>query len=460
MDMKRIMIVEDESIVALDIRNRLKILGYEVAGVFASGEEAVEKAGEVSPDLVLMDIMLKGEMDGIDTADRISERQRVPFIYLTAYADEKTLKRAKSTGPFGYIIKPFEDRELKLSIEMALYKHSLENKLLENRRWLATTLNSIGDAVITTDRQGAVIFLNPAAEELLGLPQNQAQGRDLPEVFKVKSEEGGEPVEVPIQEVLTGNETMLDRQDLLLATNGRNIPISSSIAPIADEQGKSEGVVVVFRDISHRKRAEKALRTSLSQLRQTLDETVSALASMGEKRDLYTSGHQTRVSLLACAIAREMGLDEDRIEGVRVAGILHDIGKIYIPAEILSKPARLTDTEMELMKSHSEVGYEILKSVSFPWPVAKMVRQHHERMDGSGYPDGLHGKDLLLEARILAVADVVEAMSSHRPYRPALGLSRALEEISNNEERYDREVVEACLRLFDDGKFSFNQGEE
>ncbi len=453
--MKRIMVVEDESIVALDIRNRLNILGYEVAGVFATGEEAVDKAGEVNPDLILMDIMLKGDLDGIDTADRISEHQRVPFIYLTAYADEETLKRAQNTGPFGYIIKPFEDRELKLSIEMALYKHSLDNKLRENRRWLATTLNSIGDAVITTDRQGRVVFINPAAEMLLALDQEQAKGRGLPEVFKLKSEESGELVEVPVQEVLDRGGAMLDRQDLLLSINGRNVPISSSIAPIADEQGKSEGVVVVFRDISHRKRAERALRTSLEQLRQTLNETVSALASMGEKRDLYTSGHQTRVSLLACAIAREMGLDEDRIEGVRVAGILHDIGKIYIPAEILSKPARLTDTEMELMKSHSEVGYEILKSVSFPWPVAKMVRQHHERLDGSGYPDGLKGNDLLLEARILAVADVVEAMSSHRPYRPALGLGRALDEVSKNNGRYDEEVVKACLRLFEEDKFSF-----
>ena len=175
-----------------------------------------------------------------------------------------------------------------------------------------------------------------------------------------------------------------------------------------------------------------------------------------ETRDPYTAGHQRRVADLARAIAKERGFPRDKITGIRMAGVLHDIGKIAIPSGILSKPGRLNGTESDLIKNHSKVGYDILKPIKFPWPVAKIVLQHHERMDGSGYPQGLSGEDILPEARILGVADVVEAMASHRPYRPAFGINKALEEISNNRGKlYDAEVVDACLKLFKDKGFKF-----
>lgn len=184
--------------------------------------------------------------------------------------------------------------------------------------------------------------------------------------------------------------------------------------------------------------------------------TVQALAHTVETRDPYTAGHQQRVADLARTIATEMGLSADRIDGIRMAGVIHDIGKVAVPAEILSKPGRITAHEFGIIKTHSQVGYDILKDIEFPWPVADIVLQHQERIDGSGYPQGLKGDEILVEARILAVADVVEAMSSHRPYRAALGVDKALEEIVKNKGAlYDSDVADACVRVFKEKGFSF-----
>jgi len=215
---------------------------------------------------------------------------------------------------------------------------------------------------------------------------------------------------------------------------------------------------VIYEDITERKQAEVELRHSYRQLRETLISAVNALASAVEMRDPYTAGHQRRVTQLACAIAKEMGLPEEQIEGLRMAGLIHDIGKINVPAEILSKPSPLPDIEFSLIRVHPQAAYDILEAIDFPWPVAQIVLQHHERVNGSGYPKGIKGEEMLLEARILAVADVVEAMSSHRPYRPAHSLDEALEEISQKQGAlYDPEVAEACLRLFAEDRFHFEE---
>ena len=204
------------------------------------------------------------------------------------------------------------------------------------------------------------------------------------------------------------------------------------------------------------RRAEEQLQSTLSRLEKALEGTVRAMSLTIEMRDLYTAGHQRRVTSLAVAIAEELHLPQEKIEGLRLAGVIHDIGKIAMPAEILTKPTRLTKTEFQLMKDHPRIGYDILKNIQFPWPVAHIILQHHERMDGSGYPDGLLGDAILMEARILAVADVVEALSSHRPYRPAMGMEKALEEIRRGRGvRYDMRVVDACMKLFKDHRYSF-----
>ena len=204
------------------------------------------------------------------------------------------------------------------------------------------------------------------------------------------------------------------------------------------------------------KRAGEELRQSYLQLRRTLNETVHALATTAEKRDAFAVGHQQRVTRLACAIAKEMGLSEEQIDGIYMAGMIHDIGKTSVPVEVLAKPIPLSDFEHGLMKAHSQVGYDILKTIEFPWPVAEIVLQHHERMDGSGYPAGLSGDDILLEASILAVADLVDIMTSRQPLRLALSIDEALEEITQNRGvLYDPEVVDACLKLFTEKGFTF-----
>ena len=200
---------------------------------------------------------------------------------------------------------------------------------------------------------------------------------------------------------------------------------------------------------------EEELKNTLGQLRSSLEATIQALALTAEARDPYTAGHQRRVADLSRAIAQKMGLSQDRVDGVRMAGSIHDLGKIYVPSEILNKPGKIRENEFELVKSHPQVGYEILKTITFPWPVAEIEIQHHERLDGSGYPHGLKGDEILLEARIVAVADVVESMSSHRPYRPALGVEKALEEIEAGRGRlYDEKVVDACVSVFNEDNYT------
>jgi putative nucleotidyltransferase with HDIG domain len=205
-----------------------------------------------------------------------------------------------------------------------------------------------------------------------------------------------------------------------------------------------------------RREAQEQSRRALAKLHRTLEKTVEAVAATVEMRDPYTAGHERRVAGLATAIAREMKLSEAEIEGVHFGALIHDLGKIQVPAEILSKPTRLSSIEFELIKSHPRAGHEIIKGIEFPWPVARMVLEHHERLDGSGYPQGLKGDAIALESRILAVADVVEAMSSHRPYRPGLGIEAALKEIEEKRDRwFDPQAVDACLRLFREKRFTF-----
>ncbi len=204
-----------------------------------------------------------------------------------------------------------------------------------------------------------------------------------------------------------------------------------------------------------RNHLEEMVEERTGELKENLLDFVTAIAATIEVRDPYTAGHQRRVADLATAIARDLQLPEDQIEGLKLAGVVHDIGKIRVPAEILSKPGRLDDLEFSIIKQHPITGYDILKSINFPWPIAQIVLQHHERLDGGGYPHGLRNGEILLEARILAVADVVESMVSHRPYRAGLGMNAALEEIAlNRGMKYDLSVVAACLKLFREDGYS------
>lgn len=242
---------------------------------------------------------------------------------------------------------------------------------------------------------------------------------------------------------------------ILLTRHGGRIPVCIYARAKKDDSGKVSYVAALI-DISQRKQAEEEAKQNAEKLVKAMESVVQAMAMTVELRDPYTAGHQRRVSQLACALAREIGLPEHDISGLRLAGLIHDIGKIRVPTEILTNPDGLTEAEFNLIKMHPVVGYDVLRALEFPWPIAQIVHQHHERMDGSGYPLGLSGKDIILEARILAVADVVEAIASHRPYRPAYGIDKAIEEILQNKGvLYDPQVVDACSKLLTEKRFEF-----
>ncbi|MFV0423878.1 HD domain-containing phosphohydrolase [Oleidesulfovibrio sp.] len=445
-----ILLVEDERVVAFDVTHRLQLLGYPSPVVVPSGEEALKIARDIKPDLILMDIMLEGEMDGIDTAIKLREQYDAPIIYLTALVDPALLQRAKITGPFGYVVKPFDDRELHICIEMALYKHAAEREQAERELLFSTTLHSIREAVIITDTEGRITFCNPAAQRLLRHPASDLENAQIETVASLTLDDESQAI-IP-KELLKRHAAT--SQSLLAGSiqcgEGR-CPVEVSASALHNKT-RNIGTVLVLRDLTRRRADEASLAKALGEMQQLFEQTVTALAATSEKRDPYTAGHQQRVASLACAIAERIGVDSDDCHGLRMAGLLHDIGKIYIPSEMLTKPSTLSEIEKTIMKTHSQVGYDILKGVDFPWPVAQMVLQHHERMDGSGYPQGLHGDQIILGARILAVADVVEAMYSHRPYRPAVGLDAALQEIEKGSEtHYWPPAVNACLELFAQG---------
>ncbi len=280
---KTILVVEDEAIIAKDLQWRLEGMGYEVPAVVATGEEAIKKALEFKPDLVLMDIMLLGSMDGIEAANQIRSIIDTPLIYLTAYADEEILQRAKVSEPFGYLIKPIGDRELRSNIEITFYKHNIEQKLKKNEKWLSTILSSIGDAVITTDTEGHILFINPAAEALTGWKKDEAIGKAIEEVFNIVNEDTGEVVENPIAKVLKdGMIVGLANHTELITKSGSRVPIDDSGAPIKDEKGNITGVVLVFHDITERKKADAEILQSKQDWENTFN-TITDMITIHDK---------------------------------------------------------------------------------------------------------------------------------------------------------------------------------
>ena len=284
-----ILVVEDEAIVAENLTGKLGHLGYAVAGIAQDGREAVDMALAHRPQLILMDINLQSDFDGIDAAEAIKKHHDIPIIYLTAHSDTNTLARAKITRPSCYLLKPFEERDLATQIELALYKHEADRKVREQREWFRVTLASIGDAVIATDAEGDITFLNPVAESLTGWSADEAIGRSLSDVFRIVNEYTRLPVEDPVQKVLkTGKIVGLANHTVLIRRDGREVPIDDSGAPIQDERGRIQGVVLIFRDITETKKAEKAIYESEQRLRLFIEHAPAALA-MFDREMLYLS---------------------------------------------------------------------------------------------------------------------------------------------------------------------------
>lgn len=347
-------------------------------------------------------------------------------------------------------------------------KHA-EEQLKESKRRLADTIESLPDATMVIDREGRVLYWNREMVELTGYAAADMVGKGNYE-YSLAFYCNRRPIliDMVVDPKVKFDEqyTYIHREGNVLFTEtktgklkGKERILWGRATPLFNTRGQIVGAIESVRDITDRKEAEEDLKKSHERLEAIFSGTVSALAVTTEKRDQYTAGHQHRVAELACAIAKEMDLPAKMIDDIKIAGTLHDIGKLFVPLDILSQSGKLTDIEMLFVKTHPAAGYDIVKSIPFDGPIAEIILEHHERLDGSGYPRGLAGDDILLQARVLSVADVVEAMASHRPYRAALGIDKALEEIETKAGvLYDKNVVDACVRVVKNNKFEFFSG--
>ncbi len=330
-------------------------------------------------------------------------------------------------------------------------RKKMEKKLQEEKQRFRALADQSSDIIIMLNREGRITYENPAVR-ILGITPEERMGGNvfervhpddlnlMTEAFFTLFSDPGAPVQ---------------KAEVRLRHTDGSWRTFEAIGSNLVRDNVILAAIVNLRDITERKEGEEKLKKTLESLKKAVGTTIQVLVTALESRDPYTAGHQVKSADLACAIAKEMGLDEHKIEGLKMAGVIHDIGKLSIPAEILSKPTALSKLEYLLIKVHPESGYEMLKNVESPWPLAEIVYQHHERMNGTGYPRNLKNGSILLEARIMAVADVVEAMASHRPYRASLGIETALEEIEKNRGvLYDETVVDACLRLFREKGYS------
>jgi PAS domain S-box-containing protein/putative nucleotidyltransferase with HDIG domain len=322
----------------------------------------------------------------------------------------------------------------------------------QSRHLNADILDALPDILFTLDESGHIKTWNHQALAATGYNPGDVAEKSM---LEFATPEDKPHASETLATVLAGRTMALRLR--VRYKDGTVVPYHFVSVPLRSDDGHVIGAVFDGRDISAEVRGENALRRSLRGYEHILEQTISAIAALVEQRDRYLAGHQERVTQLALAMAQRMGLDPDRCHGLRLAALCHDIGKIHVPAEILSKPGRLSAAEFAMIKRHPHIGYEILNKIDFPWPIAEIVRQHHERYDGSGYPRGLSGDSIRLEAQILGVADVVEAMMSHRPYRPGLGADVALEEIRNGRgTRYNAQVADACLAAFSAGGFKLD----
>ena len=449
----RVLIVEDSEDDALLLVRTLRRGGYDLTFERVETAAAMKAAlDQQTWDVVISDYSMP-HFSGLAALTLLKESKLgLPFIILSGAIGEETAVGAMKAGAHDYIMKgnlarliPAIERELQ-DAEVRRERKALE-EMWRKYTFIANTSRefmTLIDANYTYEavNESYCRAHNKAREEIVGRTVAGVWGE---ETFNTI-------IKGHLDKCFAGNEVHYQAWFEFATLGLRYIDVT--YYPYYNE-GTVTHAVVVSRDITERKRAEEELQDSLEKLRKALGGTIQAIALTVEMRDPYTAGHQRRVANLARALAAEMGLPKEQIDGIRMAGVIHDLGKISVPSEILSKPTRLRDTEFSLIKDHPQVGYDILKTIEFPWPVAQIVLRHHERLDGSGYPQGLSGEGILLEARILAVADVVEAMSSHRPYRPALGIDKALEEISQNRGvLYDSEVVGTCLKLITEKGFT------
>ena len=447
-----------------DSEERLKILFdyapdayyiHDSKGNFVDGNKAAERVIGYKKEELIGKSFLKLKLLSISDIPKAARLLAKNVMGLPTGPDELVLNRKDNSKviveTYTYPVK-IKGRTLTLGIARDITERKkVEEALHKSQQEFASIFDNSPEASVYLDEKDKVLDINSRFSELFGYNLEEIKGKDINSGIihpPDKIEEAKRLTKKSIKGYIN-YDTIRKKKD------GTLFPVSISGSSVLIDR-KTKRRIILYQDITKRKQAEQQVKQGYEKLQRTMEATINTISKIIETRDPYTAGHQNTVSQFAVAIAQEMKLPEDKIEGMRIAALVHDIGKINIPAEILSKPSKLNEMEFSLIKNHPKTGYDILKTIDFPWPVARIVLQHHERLDGSGYPQGLKGEKILLEAKIIGTADVVEAMSSHRPYRPSLGIDKALEEISQNRGTlYEPEVVDACLKLFKEKGFKF-----
>lgn len=404
-----ILIVEDSPTQALALKALLDKAGYQT-DTAENGVAALERIRSQAFDLIISDVVMP-EMNGYELCRILKgdpELKNIPLVLLTTMTDvEDVIGGLKSRADY-YISKPYRERYLIAKVVEILTQH---------------------------------VRKTPLAPEM----NIEIVHKGQPHVFRSSSQQIVSLLFSIYDDALQQKRELIKAQESLRQFNEEL------------EGAVKERTAALTQEIAERKRTQAMVNDGYKTLRKALSGTIRATALMVETRDPYTAGHQKRVADLATLIGEELRLSDERIEGIQMAGIIHDVGKIAIPSEILTKPTRLREMEFAMIKTHTDAGYNILKDIDFPWPIAEIILQHHEKLNGSGYPRGLSGEDILAEARIMCVADVVEAIAADRPYRAALGIEAAVDEISKEKGTlFDPEAVEACLRIIRNGGFQIN----
>ena len=431
-----ILIVDDNEGIRKSLKLTFNKKGYKT-DTAETAQEALKKAHKKYFNIALIEFKLP-DMEGTILLSKLKELYpKMTCFIITVYAFLQNVRMAARINADGYFIKPLISEDVLYRFEKILKEQRIEKKLKESEEKYRALFENTGTATMIIEEDRTISMVNTQGEKLSGYSKDEIENKMKWTDF-----------------VIPEDMEKMKKYHIFSGKAGEKPPTEYEFSFI-DRKGKVKDILLKIRMIPNTKKSIASLmditkhNISEERLKKTMDAAIDTISKIVEAKDPYTAGHQQKVSLLATAIAKELNLSPDKIEGIRIASLIHDIGKIGLPAEILSKPTKLTDIEFSLIKGHSQIGYDILKSIDFSYPVANIVLQHHEKINGSGYPNNLKGDEILLEARILGVADVVEAMSSHRPYRPALGTDKALEEISKNKAiLYDSKVVDACLKIF------------
>jgi PAS domain S-box-containing protein/putative nucleotidyltransferase with HDIG domain len=464
--MSKVLAVDNDTFILEFIKDILTNEGHEVMTA-EDGLSAVDILANYVPDIVFVDLVMPN-IDGKRLCKIIRGMRKLEKVFLVILsatvleekidADALGVDICIAKGPLNEMAQnilsalnlieaaaPPPLSSPLLGGENSLPR-AITGELISFKRHFEAIFEKIYEGILEVTKNRRIIYANPAALSIIGLQEEKLLASSFTDLF---SEDYRQTVTRLIETAYKGSIRITE--DPLISLNEHLLTVKAF--PVDDDASTA---VIILNDVTKQKEAEKTLSKSVKKLQKALNGTIQAITMIAERRDPYTAGHQKRVADFAQAISREMGLSEDQIEGIRLSGLVHDVGKMAVPAEILSKPGILDDEEFALIKKHPRVGYDILKGIEFPWPIAEIVLQHHERMNGSGYPRGLSGEEILIEARILCVSDVVEAMVSHRPYRPALSLSKVLEKFNQEKgELYDPEVVRACLKLLEEKNYRF-----